>query len=110
MANEQVEQFNRDTRKYLITMLDDTADWAAFIMPLQFASNTAVSKSTHFTPYLMIFLDNPRLLDPIFQPSVTYSPTYSTDAFRRMQYAYELVYKNTEEARQAFTNSKFGKI
>ena len=65
MANGQVERFNWDMRKYLITMLEDTTNWGAFLKPLQFAHNTAVSKSTHFTPHYLTFLDDPRLPDSI---------------------------------------------
>lgn len=103
MANGQVERFNRDMKRYLLTMLDDTADWVAFLKPLQFAHNTAVSKSTQFTPHYLTFLDNARLPDSLSHPNTTYSESYSADAFRRMQYAYQLVYRNNEEARQAYT-------
>ena len=103
MANGQVERFNRDMRKYLMTTLDDTTDWVAFLKPLQFAHNTAVSKSTHFTPHYLTFLDHARLPDTLSHSNVTYSPSYSADAFRRMQYAYKLVFQNNEEARQAYT-------
>ena len=43
-SNGQVERFNKDMKKYLRTMLDDTTNWVAFLKPLQFAHNTAVSK------------------------------------------------------------------
>ena len=103
MANGQVERFNRDMRKYLMTMLDDTSDWVSYLKPLQFAHNTAMNKSTKFTPHFLTFLDDPRLPDSLATPNVTYSSSYSADAFRRMQYAYQLVYKNNEEARNAYT-------
>ena len=104
MANGQVERFNRDMRKYLLTMMDDTKDWVAYLKPLQFAHNTAMNKSTKFTPHFLTFLDDPRLPDSLATPNVTYSSSYSADAFRRMQYAYQLVYKNNEEARNAYTS------
>ena len=106
MANGQVERFNRDMRKYLMTMLEDTTDWVAYLKPLQFAHNTAVSKSTHFTPHYLTYLDNPRLPDTIsLTHEATHNSSYSADAFRRLQYAYNLVYKNNEEARQAYTKN-----
>ena len=40
--------------------------------------------------------------DTISAPNVTYSDTYSADSFRRMQYAYKLVYENNVEARQVY--------
>ena len=83
-------------------MLDDTTNWVAFLKPLQFAHNTAISKSTHFTPHYLTFLSDPRLPDTISAPNVTYSDTYSADAFRRMQYAYKLVYDNNVEARRVY--------
>jgi hypothetical protein len=103
MANGQVERFNKDMKKYLMTMIDDTADWATYLKPLQFAHNTAINKSTMYTPHYLTFLQDPRLPDTITKPTLTYSPTYAADAFRRLQYAYNLVYKNNEEARQAYT-------
>lgn len=101
-SNGQVERFNRDMKKYLRTMLDETTNWVVFLKPLQFAHNTAVSKSTHFTPHYLTFLSDPRLPDSISAPNVTYADTYSADAFRRMQYAYKLVYKNNAKARQVY--------
>ncbi len=103
MANGQVERFNRDMRKYLTTMLDDTSEWALYLKPLQFAHNTALSKSTKFTPHYLTFLDHPRLPETVSQTQTTYSCSYSADAFRRMQYAYKLVYDNNEAARIAYT-------
>ena len=103
MANGQVERFNRDMKKYLLTMLEDTSDWVQYLKPLQFAHNTSVSKSTKYTPHFLTFLDDPRLPDTLETPNITYSSTYSADAFRRMQYAYRLVYKNNAEARLAYT-------
>ena len=103
MANGQVERFNRDMKKYLLTMLEDTSDWVQYLKPLQFAHNTSVSKSTKYTPHFLTFLDDPRLPDTLETPNITYSSTYSADAFRRMQYAYKLVYKNNAEARLAYT-------
>ena len=103
MANGQVERFNKDMKKYLLTMLDVTTNWVAYLKPLQFAHNTAVSKSTHFTPHYLTFLSDPRLPDTISDTNVTYSASYSADAFRRMQYAYKLVYENNLEARQTYT-------
>jgi hypothetical protein len=51
MVNGHVKPFNRGIRKYLMTMLDETADWVAFLKPLQIAHNTAISKLTHFNPH-----------------------------------------------------------
>ncbi len=84
-------------------MIDDTADWATYLKPLQFAHNTAINKSTMYTPHYLTFLQDPRLPDTIMKPTMTYSPTYAADAFQRLQYAYNLVFKNNEEARQAYT-------
>jgi hypothetical protein len=103
MANRQVKCCNRDMKHYLLTMLDDTADLVAFLKTLQFAHNTAVSKSTHFTTHYLTFLDNAMLPDSLSQPDTTYSESYSADAFRHMQYAYQLEFQNNEEARQAYT-------
>jgi hypothetical protein len=89
-------------KKNLRTMLDETTNWVAFLKPLQFVHNTAVSKSTHCTPHYLTFLSDPRLPDSISAPNVTYADTYSADAFRRMQYAHKLVYKNNAKARQVY--------
>jgi hypothetical protein len=103
MANGQVERFNRDMRKYLMTMVEDTSDWVSYLKPLQFAHNTAINKSTKFTPHYLTFLSDPRLPDTLDYKHVTYSPTYAADAYRRLQYAYKTVYSNNEEARNAYT-------
>ena len=103
MANGQVERFNRDMKKYLKTMLEDTTNWVEFLKPLQFAHNTAVSSSTNFTPHFLTFLDHPRLPDTVSEPENVNAHSYSSDAFRRMQYAYKLVFKNNEVARQTYT-------
>jgi transposase InsO family protein len=102
-ANAQCERFNRDMRKYLMTMLEETADWVTYLKPLQFAHNTALNKSTRYTPHYLTFLDDPRLPDSINERNVTYSDSYTANAFRRLQYAYNLVYKNNEKAREEYT-------
>ena len=103
MANGQVERFNRDMRKYLLTILNETSDWAAFLKPLQFAHNSALNKSTNFTPHYLTFLQHPNLPDSLNSKKVIYNDNYSSEAFRRMQYAHRLVYQNNEEARLAYT-------
>ena len=65
MANGQVERFNRDMRKYLLTILQDTSEWVEFLKPLQFAHNSSINKSTHFTPHYLTFLQHPRLPDSL---------------------------------------------
>jgi hypothetical protein len=67
MANRQVEQFNKVMKKYLMTMIDDTADWATYLKPLQFAHNTAINKLTMYTPHYLTFLQDPRLADTIMK-------------------------------------------
>ena len=103
MANGQVERFNRDMRKYLLTILNETSDWVSFLKPLQFAHNSALNKSTNFTPHYLTFLQHPRLPDTLDSKKVIYNESYSTEAFKRMQYAHRLVYQNNEEARKAYT-------
>ena len=103
-ANGQVERFNRDMKKYLTTMLDDTTDWVSYLKPLQFAHNTAINKSTMLTPHYLTYFDDPRLPNCIDVPTITYSSSYSADSIRRMQYAYRLVYKNNADAREAYTS------
>ena len=105
MANGQVERFNRDMRKYLLTILNDTADWVSFLKPLQFAHNSALNKSTMFTPHYLTFLQHPQLPDSLDDKKVIYSDNYATDAFRRMQYAHRMVYANNEEARKVYTDN-----
>lgn len=102
-ANAQCERFNRDMRKYLMTMLEETSDWVTYLKPLQFAHNTALNKSTRYTPHYLTFLDDPRLPDSLDVRNVTYSDSYTANAFRRLQYAYNLVYKNNEKAREEYT-------
>jgi hypothetical protein len=43
------------------------------------------------------------LPDSIDEKNVTYSDSYAADAFRRLQYAYNLAYKNNEKAREEYT-------
>jgi hypothetical protein len=100
-ANGQVERFNRDMKKYLTTMLDDTTDWVSYLKLLQFAHNTAINKSTMLTTNYLTYFDDPRLPNCIDVPTVT---SYSADSIRRMQYAYRLVYRNNVDAREAYTS------
>jgi hypothetical protein len=110
MANGQVERFNRDMRKYLMTILEETSDWVSFLKPLQFAHNSALNKSTLFTPHYLTFLQHPRLPDSLDSTAVNYKETYSSEAFKRLQYAHRLVYRNNEEARNAYTANYNRKI
>ena len=61
MARGQAESFKKDMEKYLFTILDNTANWAAYLKPLQLAHNSALNKSTEITPYFLTFLEHPRL-------------------------------------------------
>jgi hypothetical protein len=110
MANGQVERFNRDMRKYLMTILNESSDWVSFLKPLQFAHNSAINKSTNFTPHYLTFLQNPRLPDTLDSKKIVYNESYSSEAFKRMQYAHRLVYQNNEEARKAYTANYNKKI
>jgi hypothetical protein len=103
MANGQVERFNRDMRKYLITIMQDTTEWVSFLKPLQFAHNSSLNKSTNFTPHYLTFLQHPRLPDSLDSTKINYSSSYSADAFKKMQFAHRLVYDNNEQARAAYT-------
>ena len=84
-------------------MLEETSDWVSYLKPLQFAHNTALNKSTKFTPHYLTYLDDPRLPDSIDKQNATYSESYTADAFRRLKYAYNLVYSNNEQARIEYT-------
>ncbi len=110
MANRQVERFNRDMRKYLMTILNESSDWALFLKPLQFAHNSAINKSTNFTPHNLTFLQNPRLPDTLDSKKIVYNESYSSEAFKRMQYAHCLVYQNNKEACKAYTANYNKKI
>lgn len=103
MANGQVERFNRDMRKYLITIMQDTTEWVSFLKPLQFAHNSSLNKSTNFTPHYLTFIQHPRLPDSLDSTKINYSSSYSADAFKKMQFAHRLVYDNNEQARAAYT-------
>jgi len=58
-SNGQVEVFNRTLAHYLRTMIEDcqvdTLEWEAYIMPLQFAYNTAIHRITMTTPFFAQF-------------------------------------------------------
>jgi len=58
-SNGQVEVFNRTLAHYLRTMIEDcqvdTLEWEAYIMPLQFAYNTSVHRTTMTTPFFAQF-------------------------------------------------------
>jgi hypothetical protein len=102
MANGQVERFNRDMQKYLMTILNESSDWVSFLKHLQFAHKSAINKSKNFTPHYLTFLQNPRLPDILDSKNIVYNESYSSEAFKRMQYAHHLVYQNNEEARKAY--------
>ena len=103
MANGQAERFNRDMKKYLRTMLSDTADWVAYLKPLQFAHNSALNQSTNFSPHFLTFLDNPRTLDTVALDESANSSSYSADAIRRLHATFDLVYANNKKAREMYT-------
>ena len=103
MSNGQAERFNKDMKKYLRTILTDTTNWAAYLKPLQFAHNSALNKSTNFTPHFLTFLENPRMPDSISTPDSANSSSYSADAIQRLHYTFDLVYSNNKKARETYT-------
>ena len=102
-SNGQSERYNRDMKKYLKTMLDDTANWVAFFKTTSICSQFCSQQFPIFTPHYLTFLDNARLPGSIAGPEEQFSSSYSANAFKRMQYAYKMVFRNNEEARQSYT-------
>jgi hypothetical protein len=64
-CNSAVETFNKILKHYIATAFVDaeasTLDWEAYLAPLLFAYNTAVSSSTKVTPFEATFGYNPRV-------------------------------------------------
>jgi hypothetical protein len=64
-CNSAVETFNKILKHYIATALVDaeasTLDWEAYLAPLLFAYNTAVSSSTKVTPFEATFGYDPRV-------------------------------------------------
>jgi hypothetical protein len=64
-CNSAVETFNKILKHYIATALVDpeasTLDWEAYLAPLLFAYNTAVSSSTKVTPFEATFWYDPRV-------------------------------------------------
>jgi hypothetical protein len=64
-CNSAVETFNKILKHYIATALMDveasTLDWEAYLAPLLFAYNTAVSSSTKVTPFEATFGYDPRV-------------------------------------------------
>jgi hypothetical protein len=64
-CNSAVETFNKILKHYIATALVDaevsTLDWEAYLAPLLFAYNTAVSSSTKVTPFESRFGYDPRV-------------------------------------------------
>jgi transposase InsO family protein len=64
-CNSAVETFNKILKHYIAMALVDaeasTFDWEAYLAPLLFAYNTAVSSSTKVTPFEATFGYDPRL-------------------------------------------------
>jgi transposase InsO family protein len=64
-CNSAVETFNKILKHYIATALVDTEastfDWEAYLAPLLFAYNTAVSSSTKVAPFQATFGYDPRV-------------------------------------------------
>jgi transposase InsO family protein len=64
-CNSAVETFNKILKHYIATALVDaeasTLDWEAYLAPLLFAYNTAVSSSTKVSPFEATFGYDPRV-------------------------------------------------
>jgi hypothetical protein len=71
-------------------ILNESSDWVLFLKPLQFVHNSAINKSTNFTHHYLTFLQNPRLPDTMDSKNIVYNESYSSEAFKTMQYAHRL--------------------
>jgi hypothetical protein len=64
-CNSAVETFNKILKHYIATALVDaeasTLDWEAYLAPLLFAYNTAVSSSTNVTLFEATFGYDPKV-------------------------------------------------
>ena len=103
-GNGQVEIFNKSLKKFLRCFVSElTDDWEAFLAPLQLAHNTALCKSTHTTPYSLMFNQEPSM--PWSLQLTTYSQTDSAQKFRMLQYTRQMAIDRNVEARKAYTRA-----
>ena len=100
-AAGQVERFNREMKAYLTSFVDnDTLDWEDYLPALMFASNTAVNRSTHHTPFYLRTLQDPTFPWSAPRPQ----PTHPAVArmFDTLVRSREIVSRNNEAARHAY--------
>ena len=103
-GNGQVEIFNKSLKKFLRCFVSElTDDWEAFLAPLQLAHNTSLCKSTHTTPYSLMFNQEPSM--PWSLQLTTYSQTDSAQKFRMLQYTRQMAIDRNVEARKAYTRA-----
>ena len=101
-ANGQVEIFNRSLKKFLRSFCNDlTDDWEQYLAPLQLAHNTSLCKSTHTSPYFLVFGQQPSM--PWSLQLDTYSQSEASSKFRLLQYARTFAADSNEEACKAYS-------
>jgi hypothetical protein len=102
-TNSSAESYNRTIIKYMRAILDNskTLEWEEMIPSMMLAYNTHIHRSTKETPFFLTFAHDPRL--PFFdiaKPKVMYHDNYATESFRQVQWAFQTVFENQEEARK----------
>ena len=97
----QVERFNREMKAFLQAFVSDhTLDWEGLLSSVKLAHNTAVHRSTKFTPFFLRTLQ-----DPTFPWSCTQTtPSHPTvaDLLDKARWAREQVTANNADARNAY--------
>jgi hypothetical protein len=99
-SNLAAESYNHSFIKYMKAMLDgSTLDWENWLPAMSISYNCQVHKSTLYSPFYLTFLQDPNL--PYFDmesPAPRYAESWPTEAFLRLQKAYQLAKHNNTAA------------
>ena len=106
-GNGMTERFNRTLISMLGTLdSEQKNDWKQYIVPLVHAYNCIRHESTVFSPYLLLFVREPKLpIDVAFgmdrEDSNNHAYTeYGTDLQNRTKETFEMVNRNEDKARE----------
>lgn len=83
-------------------MCETTWDWELWLTSMMAASNMSVNKSTGFTPYFVLYNQNPRLPGDIAKPRTMYSTNEGLEAASRFIETQKAAFDNNKEAREKY--------
>jgi len=96
-CNSQVEVFNKMVKKYLASLVDDTAlNWETFLLALALSYNTSYHSTNATTPFELLFGEKARI--PSFPnkdiQKVHYCETSAAERFNLLQKLRKIAHEN----------------